>query len=280
MPRWDDPRGPRQDHERDRWRRDQMRDGDRPGGERRAFDDGRRGHDQASGRGEGFEPWRGERAGARYDQDRVGYGWREGDAANRAYERHRAPPARDSSFTHGGEPYAYGGQEYGVESHGGRAGGGGGAAPDPGWGFDRNSDRRRNFDLDDVGSGQSPAGYRYHREPEGSTSDQRQARTHPDQEFDDDYLRWREEQLRAHDRDYQDWRRDQQRQHDEEYRRFRQERQRNFGRAFHEWRAQRSTAEPNSGDSAQPDAAAGSTTPAPINPAEAGSQGDKTSDAK
>jgi len=65
---------------------------------------------------------------------------------------------------------------------------------------------------------------------------------HPDHAFDADYLRWRDEQLRAHDRDYQDWRREQHRQYDEQYRQFRSDRQRHFGEAFHMWRSQRGMA--------------------------------------
>jgi hypothetical protein len=66
------------------------------------------------------------------------------------------------------------------------------------------------------------------------------ARVHPDEGFEPDYLRWRDEQMRGHDLDYRDWRREQHRRYDEQYQQFRSERQRHFGQAFHEWRSQRS----------------------------------------
>jgi hypothetical protein len=199
MPNWDDPRGPRHDQERDRWRRDQMRDRAGPAGERRAFG----------------EP--------RYPQSQPTYGGRYEDAGSAGYARPRPGRGGESSVSHGGEPYAYGGQEYGVESHGGR--------PDrgPGWGrFERDGERRRGFDFDDPGVGQSQAGYAA------------ETRSHSEHDFDPDYLRWRDEQLRGHDRDYDAWRREQHRQYDEQYHQFRGERQRHFGEAFHEWRSQRS----------------------------------------
>jgi hypothetical protein len=207
MPNWDDPRGPRHDPERerwerDRWRRDPLRDRTGPGGERRAF---------------------GERYPSRYPQpDQPAYGRAE-DAGAAGYARHRSDMDQGgSSLSHGGEPYAYGGQEYGVEGYAGAVRRG------PAWGVDHDAERLRNFDFDDPGVGQSQAGYAA------------ETRSHAEHGFDPDYLRWREEQLRAHDRDYEAWRRDQHRQYDEQYRQFRLERQRHFGEAFHEWRSQRS----------------------------------------
>lgn len=199
MPNWDDPRGPRHDQERDHGRREPMRDRPGPGGERRAFGEPR-----------SSESWARDRYVRRYD-----------DAGSAGYARDDRRGG-ESSVSHGGEPYAYGGQEYGVESYGGHATGG------PGWGLARDGERRRGFDFDDPGVGQSQAGY-------GA-----EARSHSEHDFDPDYLRWRDEQLRAHDRDYEAWRRDQHRQYDEQYHQFRTERQRHFGQAFHEWRSQRS----------------------------------------
>jgi hypothetical protein len=161
-----------------------------------------------------------ERHAALYDRDRVGYGRRDEDAGAAGYDRWRARED-ETSAVHGGEPYAYAGQEYGLEGFHPEAEG----APD--WGKGLHTDRRANFDFDDPGIGQSQAGYA------SSTHN------HADPEFDPDYLRWRDEQLRGHDREYQDWRREQMQQYDDQYRRFRSERQRSFGRAFHEWRAQR-----------------------------------------
>lgn len=225
MPRWDDPRG-RHDAERGRWRRDPMRErGGVQGRERRAFsdDDELRRFDD--------EPWRHDRHAALHDQDRVAYRRRYEDAGSAGYDRRWGAPEDETSPVHGGEPYAYAGQEYGLEHYES------GAVPDLGKGL--HTDRRANFDFDDPGVGQSQTGY-------GST-----AQTRVDPEFDPDYLRWRDAQLRNHDRDYQDWRQDQMRQYDEQYRQFRSERQRNFGRAFHEWRSQRGDAPPSGGQNGE-----------------------------
>jgi hypothetical protein len=207
MPDRDDFPGPWRESERDGWHREAMREQRvREAREQSAFD-----QDQS---GYGQDAWRRDRYARRFEQDRMGR--RYADAGSAGYRRRDAELYGDTSLTHGGEPYAYGGQEYGIESHHGEAG----------RGFDRGSERRSNFDYDDPGVGQSQAGY-------GG-----RARSHPE-EFDSDYLRWRNEQLRAHDRDYQDWRREQQRRYDEQYRQYRNERQRRFGEAFHEWRSRR-----------------------------------------
>ena len=101
-----------------------------------------------------------------------------------------------------GEPYAYGGQEYGVE---GRSYGGD-APHDPGWAVERgDAERRRNFDFEDPGMGQSQAGYAF------------DARAPHEPGFDPDYVAWRDAQLRAYDRDYEAWRRELRRRYDEEY---------------------------------------------------------------
>ncbi|CAN7302231.1 hypothetical protein LJR219_001514 [Phenylobacterium sp. LjRoot219] len=215
MPRWDDPRG-RHDAERGRWRRDLMRErGGPPGRERRSFGDDN--PDRFEVRGEDL--WRHDRHAGPYDQDRIAYRRRYEDAGSAGYDRPGRSREDETSAVHGGEPYAYAGQEYGQEGfHADGA---------PNWGAGLDGERRANFDFDDPGVGQSQAGY-------GSS-----AQTQVDPEFDPDYLHWRDAQLRAHDRDYQNWRDEQQRQYDEQYRQFRSERQRNFGRAFHEWRSQR-----------------------------------------
>lgn len=203
MPRWDDFRGPRHDLERNRWRRDQIREPSGSGGdERRSFDPESR----------------------RPEPERTLQGRRYQDAGAAGYAPHRGDRPM-------GE--AYGEHDYGAESEGG-FGGGDGAGPD--WGFGRDSERRRNFDMDDPGVGQSQAGYGQRAQTVRSGV----AYAHPDHDFDPDYLRWRNAQMRGHDRDYQDWRREQHRLYDDEYRRFRSERQRHFGQAFHEWRSQRS----------------------------------------
>jgi hypothetical protein len=234
MAYWDDPRGPRGGD--DRWRRSDDRDGwrrDRREWEGRAFSPDRSRYGGRAMDERDMPPPRRDRYG-RPDPERAGYG-RYDDAGDRADRRFgvRGEPGRpgDTSPVHGGEPFSYAGQEYGLEGHpgvGGAYGGGYAERSGPAWGLDRDAERRSHFDLDDPGIGQSQAGY-------GGT-----VQTHPDHEFDADYLRWRDEQLRAHDRDYQDWRRDQHRQYDEQYRQFRSERQRHFGEAFHLWRSQRS----------------------------------------
>jgi hypothetical protein len=60
-----------------------------------------------------------------------------------------------------------------------------------------------------------------------------------EQDFDADYLSWRERQMDRHDRDYADWRREQLRKYDDDYWRFRAERRDDFHQRFQDWRAQR-----------------------------------------
>jgi hypothetical protein len=186
-------RGRRNDPE---WRRrdqDERRAGERPGerpGERRTF-------------GEGGEPWRGEgRYGARYDQDRAGYGGQEyGVEGGRD---HRRDP---------GERYLRDRDEDQREMW----------SPDRGEPYGDLELNPRNRGIQDYGP---PHDYAYH--PQAG------------HEFDPDYLHWREEQMRSHDRDYHEWRRNQRQAYDEDYRRFRTERREHFGRTFQDWRTQRS----------------------------------------
>jgi hypothetical protein len=209
MPNWDDHRGSRQDGRRqdsdqDRGRREARGRNDwdwersRQGPERRSFDPNERSN----------------RTAARYDQDRMrdagaaGYSRAHSEAEDVA--RYGRPRGRGWT----GEPDAYRGQEYGVESHRDEPRG--------------QPMRRGSFDYDDPGVGQSQAGY-------GPS-----AQSHPDHDLEPDYLSWREQQMRDHDRDYEDWRREQHQHYDRQYRQFRAERQRHFGQAFHEWRSQRS----------------------------------------
>lgn len=226
----------------DRWRRqdrswDERRRDEWHGREGRSFGEaGRFNSDEArwgqGSRGEG-EAWRRERYGSRFDQDRAGYG--------SGYDRERG------GYGAGGR--GYGGQEYGLESgrqdRPSRHSGGSeretwrahGAAP--------YGDLEFNARADGVEEFGAPHDYAYHP-PQGH-------------EFDTDYLRWREEQLKAHDRDYQEWRRHQHQQYDEEYREYRGERRDTFGKNFHEWRAQRNVSagmpqqhvEPETGDYAR-----------------------------
>jgi len=220
MPGWDDPRARPPYGDRDRWRSDPGRGrGPSRETERRAFDE--RG-------GYGARAWddpRSDRYPSRYDLEGAGYAGPE-DAGSAGYA-HRHDVQDDArrygrpktSGAPAADPSLYGGQEYGLEPH---SDGG------PDWGFDRGPDRNSLFDRDDPGVGQIQAGYAF------------QARSHPDQDFDPDYVRWRDEQLRAHDREYAEWRRHQHEQYDTQYRNYRRERQRHFGQAFHEWRSQRS----------------------------------------
>ena len=73
-------------------------------------------------------------------------------------------------------------------------------------------------------------------------------RPQTDQEFDPDYLGWRDRQMAGHDRDYADWRREQQRRYDDDYWRFRGERRDDFHQRFQDWRAQREAAAANPDD--------------------------------
>jgi hypothetical protein len=223
MPNWDDQRGHRHDADRDRerWRRDQPRDRGPGGGgraERRSFGEERR-YDEPGRRG--GEDWRrDDRYAARFDQDRTGYG-REEDAGAAGYRLRPDEAGRQSRSAtayYQGEPLAYGGQEYGMEGHGG------------GWGFER-----------DRGPGAGPgAGQPQSRPMQGPAPAYGQGRQGAaEHDLDPDYLRWRDEQMRGHDRDYEAWRRQQHREYDEQYRQFRDERQRHFGEAFHQWRSQR-----------------------------------------
>ena len=128
---------------------------------------------------------------------------RRGDAGEAGYGAPRFPRLDDEdALTHDGEPFAYGGQEYGVEGRSSAAG----APPAPGWGVERDDEeRRRNFDFEDPGMGQSQAGYAF------------DARSSHEPGFDADYVRWRDAQLRAHDLDYEAWRRELRRRYDEDY---------------------------------------------------------------
>lgn len=60
-----------------------------------------------------------------------------------------------------------------------------------------------------------------------------------DQDFDPDYLSWRQRQMMRHDRDYSEWRREQMRRYDDDYWRFRAERREDFHQRFQDWRDQR-----------------------------------------
>ena len=168
--------------------------GDRAG-ENRAFDGARQDGGRDGARRGGGDAWRGQsRFGARYDAEPTGY-----------------------------QTSGYGGQEYGME---------GGPAHrttserDRAWRGDERETTPRDADVRDQwspGGGQPygeldlnprnrgdrefgpPADYAYHP-PAGH-------------ELDGEYLRWREQRLRAHDRDYQEWRRSQQQRYDDDYRR-------------------------------------------------------------
>jgi hypothetical protein len=200
MPNWDEPRGRpgpfRGDWERRAWRHEAR--GHMP--EPRSFDD----------------PWEHERE--------RGEGYREPRDAGAGGYRERARGVREDTRRYG-EPN-YRGQEYGLEGHGPEGRPASGFAGGP---------RRRGFDYDDPGVGQSAAGY-------GPEARSHEDHDHEDRdhEHDPDYLRWRDEQMRAHDRDYAEWRRAQHARYDEQYRQYRKERREHFSRSFHDWRSQRS----------------------------------------
>lgn len=177
-----------------------------------------------------------------------GFGGRRGpDRGRREDDRRARGPSDERRSFEGGEPWhgegrygarydedrAYGGQVYGqeggrthsLEAGRGRFGGderetwrAGDGAP-----YGDLELNPRNPGVEEFGP---PADYAYHPR-EGH-------------EFDPDYLRWREEQMRVHDRDYHDWRRNQRQAYDDDYRRFRSERRAHFGRTFQDWRSQQS----------------------------------------
>ena len=60
-----------------------------------------------------------------------------------------------------------------------------------------------------------------------------------DQDFDPDYLSWRQQQMSRHDSDYGEWRRQQLRKYDDDYWRFRAERREDFHQRFQDWLGQR-----------------------------------------
>lgn len=68
-----------------------------------------------------------------------------------------------------------------------------------------------------------------------------------EQDFDPDYLSWRQQQMARHDLDYMEWRREQVRRYDDDYWKFRAERREDFHQRFQDWRTQRD-AEPAAGE--------------------------------
>jgi hypothetical protein len=228
MAHWDDYRRSRE--EQDRGRRNPDEEARNAGGqERRSFSDQERfSSDQArygaggrggrGGRGEGEdEAWRRDRYGSRFDQDRTNYG--------SGYDRDQG------GYGRGQQGGGYGGQEYGMEGRGGQtrrnAGDDLGYASRRGGGDDRETWRpsqgapygdlemnARNRGVQEYGQ---PADYAAH--PQAG------------HEFEPDYLRWRDQQMKGHDRDYQDWRRHQHEQYDNDYRKFRAEKRSPVGGA-------------------------------------------------
>lgn len=165
-------------------------------------------------------------------------GGREGE--QRSFEENRFDARHDRDRT------GYGGQEYGMEASGERRTT---SQADRGWrGDEREVDHHRGDQRETwrPGGGEpygdlelnprnrgiqefgAPHDYAYH--PQAG------------HEFEPDYLRWREEQMRGHDRDYSEWRRTQQQRYDDDYRRYRDEERQRFGRSFEDWRNQRSAA--------------------------------------
>jgi hypothetical protein len=202
------------------------------GGERARRDDPRR-------PGERDRPWEGRSFDERdrYNSDEARYGER--GRAWRLGEREPWHADERSAARYDRDRVGYGGQEYGMEGghdhemrrderrfRGRRDDDERGAwRPDIGEPYGDAEFNPRNRGIQEFGP---PADYAYH--------------PHAGHEFDPDYLRWRDEQMRSHDRDYQEWRRSQQQSYDEDYHRFRAERREHFGRTFADWRNQRSAA--------------------------------------
>jgi hypothetical protein len=258
MADWDDYRGSREDRDQDRNRGrqdDRGQTGRRfgGGGEHRSFgDQGRAGGQPAprprGGQGQGEDQaWRRDRYGSRFDQDRTNYGsgydrdrggYGRGEQGGRGDQADRGDYYQGNERSFGG---GYGGQEYGSESRGdyrnagqnngqnsGQRGGEQGGGRDT-WRSDNGApygDTQMNSGASGVEQFGQPADYSFHP---------RQG-----QEFDNDYTRWRDQQMNAHDRDYQDWRRHQHEQYDNDYRTFRSAKRDHFDRTFQDWRAQRS----------------------------------------
>lgn len=270
---WNFGGGHRRERDRDHERRDQRGYGER---EDRSFGEaGRYNSDEArygDERETATDNWR-QRSGARYDQDRAGYGY--GQSAYRGQEYgisgesggYGAPGGR----TRYAEPstYRYGHGEEGAEGgwygQGGayRQQGGGQSGEDEyrgsgqgryGSGAGGNAGRQDQGPSGRYSQAQSrQSGSRAQNAPYGDPRIDTQARgveefgiphdygLHPHQghEFDPDYVSWRDEQLRNHDRDYASWRAEQHRRYDDDYRAFQNERRSHFGRSFSEWRNQR-----------------------------------------
>ena len=162
--------------------------------------------------------------------DYRGYGGDRGpDRGRQGDDRARRGGGERRTFGDTGR-YDYGhGQEYGVEASRN-------AGDDLGYGSRRSTWRAGagapygdlEFDPRDRGVQQygPPADYAYH--------------PHAGHEFDPEYLRWRDEQMRAHDRDYADWRRAQHEQYDNDYREFHRARREDFTQRFQSWRDSRS----------------------------------------
>lgn len=278
MPGRDDYRSNREYEEHQRRRREMERDERRMGGgERRSFeargrfssDEARYGAENQRGRLGDYpgemgqaEAWRAERAGSRYDQDRARYGsggdqhrWRQ-DARQGSDEREPWRAGRPDEV-------GYGGQEYGIEAHGGdfarsssvvqrATDGGNGRRLEERFGQDDRGDPP--FRGEQRGGGASGhVNWRDDGAPYGDSHVDRQDRAmqefgvphdygfHPhDEEFEPHYTHWRDEQLRRHDEEYRRWRTEQQRHYDEDYKAWRGERRQSFGQTFSQWRSQRS----------------------------------------
>lgn len=302
MPGRDDHRSNREYEEYERRRREMDRDPQRRmgGAERRSFEDrGRFGGDDARyaaqnqrgrlgdypGATGDAEAWRSERAGSRYDQERARYGsgrdqdrWRQQFRDWREEHRGRQDERGDQRSVRQ-DNFGYGGQEYGIEAHGGYGGAGGDFARTSSIvqrTTDGGSGRRleERFGQDDRGdppfrgeqrSGSGQSGHVTWRDdgaPYGDSHLDRQDRAmqefgvphdygfHPhDDEFEPHYTHWRDEQMRRHDDEYQRWRTQQLRQYDEDYRAWRGERRQSFGQTFSQWRIQRSSPTKDSSES-------------------------------
>jgi hypothetical protein len=229
MAHWDDYRRSRE--EQDRSRRGPEEGPRNAGGqgygqERRSFgdqarfnsDQARYGSGSRGGRGEGEdEAWRRDRYGSRFDQDRTSYG--------SGYDRDQGGYGR--------------GQEYGMEGRGGQTRRN--AGDDLGYASRRGGDDRETWrpaegaPYGDLEMNPRNRGVQEYGQPADYAA-------HPQagHEFDPEYLRWRDQQMKNHDRDYQDWRRHQHEQYDNDYRKFRAEKRDSFHRTFQDWRAQRS----------------------------------------
>lgn len=183
MPSWDDNRDFRQDRERRQGRNRDV--------ERRSFEDERGRFNSDEARYGEREPWRPERYGSRYDEDRGVYG--------AGYSPGRREYGRGAA-----EPLSYGGQEYGIEGHGAGGGYGGGG------GFESRRAQTSAYSAPRQAHPDEELDPEYCRWRDEQMSnhdrDYQEWRLHQHRQYDEDYRKFRHERREQFGRTFQDWR--------------------------------------------------------------------------